>query len=795
MSAAPDTAADAAADPATPPRRPATRAAPSGASGRGLPWVAGTCSGVAVLLASAPVSATIQGYAWIGHVTTAVFVVVAIGIALHRAGPIAVVAGQCVGVLLLVTAEFADGAVLGLLPGPTALGSFGALTAGAGAQIAAGVAPVPGTPEILFLITAAFGMITVAVYLAAVIARAPAVAGVPLLAVFAVPAALDDALLPWPTVVCAAAGFGILLITRDGAGRQRIGGIALVAAAVAIALGIGAASGFVGTAGRFAGAAGGGGGAIGLSPFTSLRGELTQSSPTELFRVRGLPQAAYLRALTLSTYVPDVGWQATRPGSGPTLPGTLGVVGGPGVQIATAAVENVGFKDYWLPIYGEPIGVTGLEGRWTYDERSGTVYTGRPRAEAGWQQTADLSAPSADQLRQAKGSTGPVASYLDTAGVDPRVVDLARQLTAGQGTPFDKAIALQDYFTGPTSAFHYSLQTAPGNGDDALVEFLTVGKTGYCEQFSAAMAVMLRSLGVPARVAVGFTGGNVAGDHRSVSTSDAHAWVEAWFPGYGWLIFDPTPLTDGRTIVPPYVAQAEAEQAAAAAAPGADPESDARQAPAPQDQPAPEATTPDVPTPAAPGAELPLWQLAIGVGLLLVAFAAILPAVLRARERRRRLAATAAGGPDAAAAAWAELLAESIDRGVPPNESDTVRMAARRLVREHSLDGPAQQDLRDVVGGVEASWYGGIHPRPGELQAPLTGLLAAMAAGTPLSWRGRLLPRSVLHRTRRPSQSVAAGTTGGHDDAAPSGRGGGAVDVSGVIPVRTAGGSVPPSGR
>ena len=105
-----------------------------------------------------------------------------------------------------------------------------------------------------------------------------------------------------------------------------------------------------------------------------------------------------------------------------------------------------------------------------------------------------------------------MAAYLDTAGVDRRVIDLANQVTGRAGTPFDKAIALQDFFTGPSSGFQYSLQTAPGNGDDALVEFLTQGKTGYCEQFAAAMAVMLRAVGVPARVAVGFTGGTPDGN-------------------------------------------------------------------------------------------------------------------------------------------------------------------------------------------------------------------------------------------------------------------------------------------
>jgi hypothetical protein len=640
-------------------------------------------------------------------------------------------------------------------------------------------------------------VVLVAVYGAAVLAGAPAAAGVPLLAVFAVPAALDDSLLPWQAVVFAAAGFGVLLVLRDGARRQRTGGVALVAVAVVLALGVGAVGTFVGTAGRFSGAGAGGGGAIGLSPFTTLRGQLTQERPAELFEVRGLPQPAYLRALTLSRYVPDVGWQATRPGPGPELPGTLGVVAGAAVKIATVDVRNIGFKDYWLPLYGQTIAVTGLSGRWTYDERSGTAYTARPRAEDGWQQMADFSAPTAAQLRDARGSTGPVAPYLDTSGVDRRVLDLAAQVTAGAATPFDKAIALQDYFTSPASGFSYSLQTAPGNGDDALVEFLTAGKTGYCEQFAAAMAVMLRAVGVPARVAVGFTGGKADGDHRTISTSDAHAWVEAWFPGHGWLIFDPTPLTDGRTIVPPYVAEARAEAAAAAGAPaGADPADLPRQEPTPQASPTPEPIVPDIPVPAAPSAELPLWPVLLGFVLVVLVGGTSVPAFLRTRARRQRLTAVAAGGQAAAAAGWAELLAESTDRGVPARDSDTVRAAARRLVREHHLDRDAQEHLRQVVGVVEASWYGGRHPEPNALVEPLAAVLAAVAAASPLSTRDRLLPRSVLRRaSRRPAP---------HDDAAaPVGRGGGVSgdisgDVSersGAIPVRTGGGSVPPSGR
>ena len=292
------------------------------------------------------------------------------------------------------------------------------------------------------------------------------------------------------------------------------------------------------------------------------------------------------------------------------------------------------------------------------------------------------------------------------------------------------------------------------------------------------MAVMLRSVGVPARVAVGFTGGAETGDHRTVSTSDAHAWVEAWFPGYGWMIFDPTPLTDGRTIVPPYVAEAEAQAAGdASQASGADPRDDAQQTPTPEATPTPTPATPDVAAPETPPSETPVGLLGLVAVVLLVVGAALLPAALRRRERRGRLAAAAAGGPEAAAAAWAELLAESSDRGVPPRESDTVRVAARRLVREHNLGGPAQQELRRVVGAVEASWYGDTHLGPGELDEPLTALLAAVAAGTPLSWRGRLFPRSVLsglgrRLSRKPPAPDDSTTT--HDNAAaPTGRGGG----------------------
>ncbi|MFC4943477.1 transglutaminase TgpA family protein [Pseudonocardia sp. GCM10023141] len=734
---------------ATPPRSPLPPAGPPRVeqpAAAGLPWLTAVASGVAVLLAGVPVSAIVLTSSWFGYAALAAVVVVAVGLVLHRLGATVTAVGQCVAVVLLLTARFADHGILGVLPGPAALGEFGELIRGAGQQISVGIAPVQPTPEIMFLVTGAFGMLTVAVYLAAVIAGAPAAAGVPLLAIFAVPAALADDLLPWWALVAAGAGFGLLLVVRDGARRQVSGGVAVVAGAVVVALLVGAGAGFIGTSGRFAGNGAGAGsaGSIGLSPFTALRGQLQQSTPVELFRVRGLPEPAYLRALTLRDYLPDFGWQTSRPDPGVPLPGPTGNPNTGAGKVANIQIENTSFRDFWLPVYGQPLTVSGLPtGQWFFDERSGTGYTMRVRQDGSWQESSLLPAPTAADLRADNGAGDPGADYLNTQGVDQRVIDMAQQAVAGTATRFDKAMALQNFFTGPSSGFTYSLQTKPGDGDDALVEFLTTGRSGYCEQFASAMAVMLRTVGVPARVAVGFTGGKADGDVRSVSTSDAHAWVEAWFPQHGWITFDPTPLNDGRTITPPYVQEARGDNAA-----GSTPQDDPK---IPRNSPNDAATPPSAP-PVAPteptaaptsdtGSSLPLWPIGV---LVLVAAAALVPFALRSRERRRRLAAVTAGGPGAAAAAWDELQAESTDRGSPSRPSETVRATARRLVSEHRLEAPAQAALRDVVGAVEASWYGDSHPAPGALDEPVRAVQEGIAAGTALSLRERLLPRSVV---------------------------------------------------
>ena len=124
--------------------------------------------------------------------------------------------------------------------------------------------------------------------------------------------------------------------------------------------------------------------------------------------------------------------------------------------------------------------------------------------------------------------------------LDPRIPGLARQITAAANNPFDKAVAMENYLR---SNFGYTLNLQGNAGADPLAHFLFVTKAGHCEYFASSMAVMLRTLGIPSREVNGFLPGeynDIGGDYI-VRGSDAHSWVEAYFPGSGWLTFDPTP--------------------------------------------------------------------------------------------------------------------------------------------------------------------------------------------------------------------------------------------------------------
>ncbi len=125
-------------------------------------------------------------------------------------------------------------------------------------------------------------------------------------------------------------------------------------------------------------------------------------------------------------------------------------------------------------------------------------------------------------------------------GFSPEVTTLAREIAAGASTPAQQALALQDHLR----AFEYSLDAQAGHSENALEDFLFVRKVGYCEQFAGAFAAMARSIGLPARVAVGFTPGDEDPENAGLYTvrgEYAHAWPEVFIAGAGWVAYEPTP--------------------------------------------------------------------------------------------------------------------------------------------------------------------------------------------------------------------------------------------------------------
>jgi len=167
----------------------------------------------------------------------------------------------------------------------------------------------------------------------------------------------------------------------------------------------------------------------------------------------------------------------------------------------------------------------------------------RNQAQGTYTTTSLVSIATKEELR--KASTAYPATikskYLQLpSSIPARVLDLAQKITATKVTPYDKAEAIESYLR---NTYKYStvVKSAPA-GRDPVDYFLFDLKADFCEYFASSMAVMLREVGVPARVVEGFTAGELdSGNRYVVRELNAHAWVEAYFPSYGWIEFEPTP--------------------------------------------------------------------------------------------------------------------------------------------------------------------------------------------------------------------------------------------------------------
>lgn len=310
-------------------------------------------------------------------------------------------------------------------------------------------------------------------------------------------------------------------------------------------------------------------------------------------------------------------------------------------------------------------------------------------------------------LRKLKGSDpdGVRSQYLQLpAALPPRVRALAGDLTTAAASRYDAAVAIAGYLQ---DGYTYSLKTrVPPSGADFTDDFLFGTRQGYCVHFATAMTVLLRSSGIPARYVQGYGPGTaVPGSvpqRYSVTGGDAHAWVEVYFPGAGWVPFDPTPSAAAAAAL----GAAATDPAAASALP------DTRRSAALHA----DALTAALPQAGGPDrAPLALAALVLAAALRWRRSLALLPAVRRAgrlgRERQLR----------AAALAWYGLAA----RYGPPLPGVTAREYADSLAIE---DGRLRAAVRGFVRQWETLAYGGAG---GGVPLPASGSSGDAAPSTP----------------------------------------------------------------
>jgi hypothetical protein len=307
---------------------------------------------------------------------------------------------------------------------------------------------------------------------------------------------------------------------------------------------------------------------------------------------------------------------------------------------------------------------------------------------------------------------------------------------------------LQAWFT--SGSFRYSLKPDLPSAH-WLLTFLRTDRKGYCQQFAWAFAILARLVGIPSRIVVGYTGGTEdARGSWQVTTADAHAWPELYFPGEGWLRFEPTPsgpAGQGTAVPPPYASSpvgggAPAAKSGATAGTGGSAGS-AHAAGPPGLGRLSHVDTGGSGTllPAVHGSDLWLVIAIPAVALLLL----VSPALTRRLTRRRRWL-SARDDAAVAAVAWRELTDDLADFGFSRPPGETPRTLARRIRREADLRPAAAEALGRVVAATERARYARLAGPAVGLREDVLAVRRALAAAVPARRRSRarLLPASTL---------------------------------------------------
>jgi transglutaminase-like putative cysteine protease len=491
----------------------------------------------------------------------------------------------------------------------------------------------------------------------------------------------------------------------SGEGALLRGGLATAAIALVIGLVVGPhlpGAHSLGLVGMRDGTPNGSSSRMTVSPLVEIRNRLVDQSSTELFTVES-DSPSYWRLTSLGRFDGNI-WSSLgryQPASGQLSGAPQGADTRLFQRFAIRALSSI-----WLPAAYRPQRFEGPRGT-RYDDDSSSLLTDKETSDG--LSYGVLSRPpsvTAEQLARARpvDSSDDLAPYLALPdGFPDRVAHLASDVTFGAATPYDKARALQDWFR---SSFTYDLSVLAGHDDSAIERFLFVTRRGYCEQFAGSYAAMARSLGLPARVGVGFTSGARQGDGTfHVTGKEAQAWPEVYFPGSGWIPFEPTPgraVPSGASYTGINPAAPDSQDPTLTS-----PATTTPSAGAPTTQPAANTpTTQPQSTPPTSAAVIPQdGQNGRGGGLsagVLTALAIAVIAVtylvsvpLLRRRRRHRLRAAATTPTTQVIRAWSEAKEDLSLAGVRPAAAETAHEFAVRAGSESGEIAEAMNDLAE----------------------------------------------------------------------------------------------------
>jgi transglutaminase-like putative cysteine protease len=648
-------------------------------------------------------------WGWLARLAVPVGVAWALSVLLRRARlrTGVAIAVQTVAAVLVLSWVFAPGSLAVVLPTPTTASVLADEVRDSFAAFGDLVAPVPATTGFLVVVAAAMWLIVAFADIAALRFGAPVQAAVPYVSTFAAVGILARESGRGTAALAFVAGLATYAATQralSGAGQRWVSGRtvqgtravlggAVLVAVVAVLGGMLVAPLLPGDEQpvldlRDLGE--GDGPRTVVSPFVGLRSLLGERSDDVMFTVQA-DQPAYWRLTSLEEYDPEREIWVSR-GSYQRTDGDLPETLSPAVVDGTLEqrIRMEALSSLWLPGAYAPVRIdsgadVSFDSRSSSlilrdgDDANGLEYSLQSELADVAEVVEDAAAPAGDTMDE---------TYLDAPQLDPATRRTLTEVVGDARTPYDQMRRLQDWFR---TEFSYDDQVDYSDSSDALAAFLSA-RRGFCQQFSSTFALFARSLGLPSRVAVGFTQGDVVegddgGAEYVVRGRHAHAWPEVYLVGAGWVPFEPTPQrgdpqSQTHTGVAPQQAEPPPAQAATTTSttvPQSQPPSSVPSTLPPEvdatAEPPEAATTDD------PGG--PPWWLVLVAAAVLTLGAAV---VLFRRSRRRH------GGAEQGAVvarAWDDLVRALAPLELRPERAETPLEFAQRADRR--LNG-------DVVG-------------------------------------------------------------------------------------------------